>query len=80
MTFTSEPTRVKIEVALTRPGLVVLSDTYAPGWVALLRSAEAFGATGALVFAHSLDVVEHGDGTFIETEILYWADDLAILD
>ena len=35
-----EPTRVNVDVALTRPGLVVLSDTYAPGWVALLRSAE----------------------------------------
>lgn len=35
-----EPTRVKIEVALASPGLVVLSDTYAPGWVALLRSAD----------------------------------------
>ena len=36
----SEPTRVEIEVALDSPGLVVLSDTYAPGWVAHLRSAD----------------------------------------
>ena len=33
----SEPSRVELQVNLVRPGLVVLSDTYAPGWVALLR-------------------------------------------
>jgi hypothetical protein len=36
----SEPTQVEIEVALSTPGLVVLSDTYSPGWVAIMRSAD----------------------------------------
>ncbi|MCE9526341.1 MAG: YfhO family protein, partial [Planctomycetales bacterium] len=35
----SSPTRVEIKVDLAQSGLIVLSDTYAPGWVALLRSA-----------------------------------------
>ncbi|MFN0019313.1 MAG: hypothetical protein ACKVP0_13700 [Pirellulaceae bacterium] len=38
--LSSEPTRVEIEVTLAQSGLIVLRDTYAPGWVALLRSAE----------------------------------------
>lgn len=36
----SNPTRVEIKVTLASPGLVVLSDTYAPGWVAQLRSED----------------------------------------
>jgi hypothetical protein len=56
----SEPTRVKVEVSLTRPSLVVLSDTYAPGWVALLRSAEEDQAVQREVPIHRTNRVFRG--------------------
>jgi Bacterial membrane protein YfhO len=56
----SEPTRVEIEVALARPGLVVLSDTHAPGWVALLQSAEEDQAVQQEVRIHRANRVFRG--------------------
>ena len=35
-----QPTEVRIEATLTAPGVLVLSDQFAPGWVARLESAE----------------------------------------
>ena len=58
--LSSEPTRVQIEVAFTHPGLVVLSDTYAPGWVAFLRSAEADKAVQREVRIHRTNRVFRG--------------------
>ena len=56
----SEPSRVEIEVALPRPGLVVLRDTYAPGWVAHLRSAEEDRAALKEVHIHRTNRVFRG--------------------
>ena len=56
----SEPTRVEIEVAHSRPGLVVLGDTYAPGWVAHLRSADVDQAVSQKVRIHRTNRVFRG--------------------
>ncbi|MBC7852904.1 MAG: hypothetical protein IAF94_05670, partial [Pirellulaceae bacterium] len=56
----SEPTRVEVEVTLSRPGLVVLGDTYAPGWVALLRSAEDAPAARKEVRIHRTNRIFRG--------------------
>lgn len=56
----SQPTLVEIEVALTRPGLVVLGDTYAPGWVARLRSAEEDQAARKEVRIHRTNRIFRG--------------------
>ncbi|MGI8978806.1 MAG: YfhO family protein [Pirellulaceae bacterium] len=56
----SQPTLVEIEVALASPGLVVLGDTYAPGWVALLRSAEEDQAVRKEVRIHRTNRIFRG--------------------
>jgi hypothetical protein len=56
----SEPTRVELDATLVRPGLVVLTDTFAPGWVAYLRSADESPAVQREVHIHRTNRVFRG--------------------
>lgn len=56
----SEPALVELEVNLASEGLVVLGDTFSPGWVALLRSAEDDKAVQRKVRIHRTNRVFRG--------------------